>query len=40
MSKGRGTRFFPSLERSVALDLVEARTFGSRVVYGRYSRAS
>jgi dihydrofolate reductase len=33
---GRGTRFFPALEERVGLELVETRTFGSRVVYLRY----
>jgi dihydrofolate reductase len=30
---GGGTPFFPSLDERIALDLVESRTFGSRVVY-------
>ena len=33
---GGGTPFFPQRERRVDLDLVETRTFGSRVVYLRY----
>ena len=33
---GAGTSFFPPLEERIALDLVETRTFGSRVVYLRY----
>jgi len=33
---GAGTPFFPPLEERIALDLVETRTFGSRVVYLRY----
>ena len=33
---GGGTPFFPPLEQSVDLELVETRTFGSRVVYLRY----
>jgi dihydrofolate reductase len=35
---GGGTPFFPALERRVDLELVETRTFGSRVVYLRYRR--
>ena len=35
---GGGTPFFPSLERRIDLELVETRTFGSRVVYLRYRR--
>jgi dihydrofolate reductase len=33
---GGGTPFFPSLEKRIDLELVETRTFGSRVVYVRY----
>jgi dihydrofolate reductase len=33
---GGGIPFFPRRERRVDLDLVETRTFGSRVVYLRY----
>jgi dihydrofolate reductase len=33
---GGGTPFFPPLEDRIGLDLVETRTFGSRVVYLRY----
>jgi dihydrofolate reductase len=33
---GAGTPFFPALERPIGLELVEQRTFGSRVVYLRY----
>jgi dihydrofolate reductase len=33
---GAGTPFFPAVEDRIALDLVETRTFGSRVVYLRY----
>ncbi len=33
---GGGTPFFPRDERRVDLELVETRTFGSRVVYLRY----
>jgi dihydrofolate reductase len=35
---GGGTRYFPALEDRINLELVEARTFGSRVVYLRYRR--
>jgi dihydrofolate reductase len=35
---GRGTPYLPPLEERIALDLVETRTFGSRVVYLRYQR--
>jgi dihydrofolate reductase len=35
---GGGTPFFPSLEDRINLELVESRTFGSRVVYLRYRR--
>ena len=35
---GGGTPYFPALERRVGLELVETRTFGSRVVYLRYRR--
>jgi dihydrofolate reductase len=37
---GGGTPFFPALEESIDLELVETKTFGSRVVYLRYRRAS
>jgi dihydrofolate reductase len=33
---GGGTPFFPPLERRIPLELVETRTFGSRVSYLRY----
>jgi dihydrofolate reductase len=33
---GGGTPYFPALEQRVDLELVETRTFGSRVVYLRY----
>src|SRR4051794_1904896 len=36
---GAGTRFFPSLDRPIDLELLETRTFGSRVVYLRYRRS-
>ena len=33
---GGGTRFFPPLEERIELELVETRTFASRVVYMHY----
>jgi dihydrofolate reductase len=36
---GGGTRFFSTLDAKINLELVETRTFGSRVVYLRYRRA-
>ena len=33
---GAGTPFFPALAKRIPLDLVETRTFGSRVVYLRF----
>ena len=36
---GGGTPFFPALTREVPLELVETRTFASRVVLERYRRA-
>ena len=36
---GGGTPFFPPLDERVDLELVETRTFGSRVVYARYRPA-
>jgi dihydrofolate reductase len=35
---GAGTPYFPPLEERIDLELVETRTFGSRVVYLRYRR--
>ena len=35
---GGGTAYFPTLKERINLDLVETRTFGSRVVYLRYRR--
>jgi dihydrofolate reductase len=35
---GRGTPYFPALEAAMELELLETRTFGSRVVYLRYRR--
>ena len=36
---GGGTPFLPPVTEDVRLDLVETRTFGSRVIYERYRRA-
>ena len=36
---GGGTPFLPPVTRHVPLDLVETRTFDSRVIYERYRRA-
>jgi dihydrofolate reductase len=36
---GGGTPFFPALDEQIDLELVETRTFSSRVVYSRYRRA-
>jgi dihydrofolate reductase len=36
---GGGTPFLPPVTEDVPLDLVETRTFGSRVIYERYRRA-
>jgi dihydrofolate reductase len=36
---GGGTPYLPALEERINLELVETRTFGSRVVYLRYRRA-
>jgi dihydrofolate reductase len=35
---GGGTPYFPALDERIDLELVETRTFGSRVVYVRYQR--
>jgi dihydrofolate reductase len=35
---GGGTPFLPPVAEAVPLDLVETRTFGSRVIYERYRR--
>lgn len=35
---GAGTPYFPALGSGIELELVESRTFGSRVVYVRYRR--
>jgi dihydrofolate reductase len=37
---GGGTPFFPALDERIDLELVETRTFGSRVVYVRYQRVA
>ncbi len=37
---GGGTPYFPALDERVNLELVETKTFGSRVVYLRYGRAA
>jgi dihydrofolate reductase len=36
---GGGTPFLPALTEDIALDLIETRTFGSRVIYEGYRRA-
>ncbi len=36
---GGGTPYFPPLDRGIELDLLETRTFGSRVTYLRYLRS-
>jgi dihydrofolate reductase len=36
---GGGTPYFPTRDKRIELELVETRTFGSRVVYVRYRRA-
>ena len=36
---GGGTPFPPPVTDDIALDLIETRTFGSRVIYERYWRA-
>lgn len=36
---GGGTPFFPDLDHQVRLELLETRTFGSKVVYVRYAAA-
>ena len=35
---GGGTPYFPALDDRIDLELIESRTFGSRVVYLRYGR--
>ncbi|HEV2253591.1 MAG TPA: dihydrofolate reductase family protein [Streptosporangiaceae bacterium] len=36
---GGGTPYFPPLDRAIELELLETRTFGSRVTYLRYRRS-
>jgi dihydrofolate reductase len=36
---GGGTPFLPPVTEDVTLELIETRTFGSRVIYERYGRA-
>jgi dihydrofolate reductase len=36
---GGGTPFLPPVSDDIALELIETRTFGSRVIYERYGRA-
>ncbi len=36
---GGGTPFLPPVTEAVPLDLIETRTFGSRVIYASYERA-
>src|SRR4051795_2725895 len=36
---GGGTPFLPPVTQAVPLDLIETRTFGSRVIFERYGRA-
>jgi dihydrofolate reductase len=36
---GGGTPFLPPVTEHIALDPIETRTFGSRVIYERYRRA-
>ena len=36
---GGGTPFLPPVTKDIRLDLVETRTFGSRVIFERYRRA-
>jgi dihydrofolate reductase len=37
---GGGTPFLPPVTETVELDLIETRTFGSRVIFERYGRAA
>ena len=37
---GGGTPFLPPVTEDVPLELIETRTFGSRVIYERYRRVS
>jgi dihydrofolate reductase len=36
---GGGTPFLPPVTEDIPLDLIDTRTFGSRVIYKRYRRA-
>jgi dihydrofolate reductase len=36
---GGGTPFLPPVTKDIPLDLIETRTFGSRVIFERYGRA-
>jgi hypothetical protein len=36
---GGGTPFLPPVTEEIRMDLVETRTFGSRLIYERYRRA-
>ena len=36
---GGGTPFLPPVTEAIPLDLIETRTFGSRVIYERYGRS-
>ncbi len=35
---GGGTPFLPPVTEDIPLELIETRTFGSRVIYERYRR--
>jgi hypothetical protein len=35
---GGGTPFLPPVTEDIPLDLIDTRTFGSRVIYARYRR--
>ena len=37
---GGGTPFLPPVAAAVSLDLIETRTFGSRIIFERYARAT
>ena len=37
---GGGTPYLPALEEGISLELMETRTFGSRVIYARYQQDS
>jgi dihydrofolate reductase len=37
---GGGTPFLPPVTEAVPLDLIETRTFGSRIIFERYGRAT